>query len=99
MVKKARGTKVKKARDFRKEYVKYYGKKPAISKKQRQHRRDKAARNLSRAKMIRQFGKGTLKGKQVCHKNGIPTDSSKNNLVVKSDCNHIRRKHKSLRIQ
>lgn len=42
----------------------------------------RVARNAARRMMIRKHGKSALKGKDVDHKNGKPTDNRKSNLQV-----------------
>jgi hypothetical protein len=49
----------KRKRDYKKEYREYHAK--PLQKKRR------AARNRARAKVIKKYGKGALKGKEVDH--------------------------------
>jgi len=44
----------------------------------------RAARNKARRKAARLYGKKTIKGKDIDHKDGNPTNNSKSNLRVMS---------------
>ena len=44
--------------------------------------RKRVARNKARRMMIRKHGKAALKGKDIDHKDGNPTNNSKSNLKV-----------------
>ena len=63
------------ARDYKKEY-KYHGKPEQIKRR--------AARNKSRAKVVKARGKAAVAGKDVHHKDRNPRNTSGKNLVVTS---------------
>jgi hypothetical protein len=61
-------------RDYRKEYDRYHA--SEIQKKRR------ASRNSARAKLVKSGVK--VKGMDVAHKNGNPTDNRRSNLKVQN---------------
>lgn len=63
------------ARDYKKEY-KYHGKPEQIKRR--------AARNKSRAKVVKARGKAAVAGKDVHHKDRNPRNTSGKNLAVTS---------------
>ena len=81
-------------RDYERERQLYYGYGPAsgVTAEQRRHRRENAARKVARAKVK---ASGTaVRGKDVHHKNGNPTDNRRSNLQVTSRAyNRAKNKH------
>lgn len=71
-----------KHRNYRKEYLDYYGRPGRVSKKQFMHRLHKSSRNKARKLMLNKYGKKRLQGMDVDHKNRNPLDNSKGNLRI-----------------
>ena len=72
-VKKKRSLRV---RDYKKEYQSYHSKP--------EQKKNRASRNAARAAVVRKKGRAAVKGKDVDHKNGSPTDNSAGNLRIES---------------
>lgn len=49
-----------------------------------EQKKNRASRNAARAAVVRKRGKAAVKGKDVDHKNGSPTDNSAGNLRIES---------------
>lgn len=64
------------ARDYKSEYKNYHSKPEQIERR--------AARNKSRAAMVKKVGKSALRGKDVDHKDRNPKNTSPKNLRVQS---------------
>ena len=78
-------------RDYRREYVMYYGVGPAsgVTAEQRRHRKEKASRNEARESYS-----GKKRGLDIHHKNGNPLDNRKSNLQATSRAyNRSKNKH------
>lgn len=58
-----------------------YDKKYQSSEEQKKNR---ASRNAARASVVKSKGKAAVKGKDVDHKNGRPTDNSPGNLRIQT---------------
>jgi hypothetical protein len=63
-------------RDYKKEYSSYHGKPKQVKRR--------AARNTSRAKVVKSRGKAAVAGKDVHHKDRNPRNTSGKNLQVTS---------------
>ena len=71
-------------RDYAKEYRNYQGLPEQI--------RNRAKRNRARRLMIKKYGKKRLRGKDIDHKDGNPTNNSLRNLRITS-VHYNRAKH------
>lgn len=49
-----------------------------------EQKKNRASRNAARAAVVKKKGKAAVKGKDVDHKNGSPTDNSAGNLRIES---------------
>lgn len=76
---KAKNTRPKSNKKTGRDYT--YDKKYQASEEQKKNR---ASRNAARAAVVKTRGKAAVRGKDVDHKNGRPTDNSKGNLRVES---------------
>jgi len=75
-----------KKRNYKQEYNSYQG-----TEEQKKRR---AQRNKDRREAIRKYGKETLKGKDIDHKNYNPNDhSSSNKKIINKSSNRAKNKH------